>query len=478
MKRLAVISTSTIIFTLITSLSHQASAAPQAQQTVPASQTTENKAITVTSEQFKKFEGQYQAPGFVITIFQKDGKFLTQTPGQQSFELFADSATSFYAKVADIKISFVLGADGMASSFNISQNGKSMPPAQRIVDTKALAALVPKRPQQESIEKTTPNYNSSEVRFTNAKAQIELAGTMTIPKGTGPFPTVVLVHGSGPLDRNEELHKHKVFLVLADHLSKQGIAVLRYDKRGVAASKGDYKAATTFDFAEDTEAAIAYLRTRNDVDHKKIGIIGHSEGGLIAPLVAARDPQVKFIVLMGGPGIAIKSLMLEQSRLISAANGQSKEDIAENEAFLEKAYTVMNSGYDDNTITTQLTALFDQIVAKGDMPADVAKRQVATLSNSWFRSFIKYDPAPTLKKVNQAVLAVNGELDLQVAAKSNLAGLRDALKHNKKAVIRELPKLNHVFQTATTGSPSEYSKIEETIAPLALNTISDWIRQQ
>jgi pimeloyl-ACP methyl ester carboxylesterase len=450
-----------------------------AQQTTAMNSTTESQQIHVTAEQFKKFEGMYQlAPNVVVTFFQKEGKFLTQAPGQNSFEIFADSANTFYAKVADIKIAFTIGADGFASHFTFTQNGKSMPTAPRIVDAKALAALQQNRPQEDAIEKSKPNYTSSEVRFTNPKAQIELAGTMTIPQGSGPFPTVVLVHGSGPNNRNEEVHKHKVFLVLADHLSKQGIAVLRYDKRGIAASKGDYKSATTSDFAQDTEAALAYLRTRKDVDQTKLGIIGHSEGGMIAPIVAARDPHLKFIVLMGAPGISIKSLMLEQSRLLAQAKGESKEDIAENEASLKQIYTIMASGVNDKTIDSQISALFEQLVTDGKIPKDVAKAQVNQLSNAWFRHFIKYDPTPTLKQLKQAVLAINGELDMQVGAKSNLSGLREALKHNKKTVIQELPKLNHLFQTANTGSPSEYGKIEETIAPLALNIISDWIRQQ
>jgi hypothetical protein len=289
---------------------------------------------------------------------------------------------------------------------------------------------------------------------------------------------VVLVHGSGPNDRDETIFEHKIFLVLADHLSKQGIAVLRYDKRGIAASKGDYKSATSFDFADDAQAAVNYLRTRPEIKQDKLGMIGHSEGGMIAPIVAANDPKLAFIVLMAGAGVRSDVLMLEQRRLIGLANGESQAESEKTQKVIREAYAIINSGADDKTTSERLKAYFDQAEKNDDLAKDVGAVYLSTLEKPWFRAFIKYDPAPTLAKVKQATLALNGDLDLQVPAKMNLDGIRANMKANKNLVIKELPKLNHLFQTATTGSSAEYEKIEETLSPIALDAMSGWILQQ
>jgi uncharacterized protein len=444
-----------------------------------AAQVSEVKAATVTAEQFKKFEGQYQlAPGFVISILQKDGKFQAQATGQDSFEIFADSATSFYAKVADIKISFVLGADGVVSSFIFSQNGRAMPPAPRIVGAKAVAPAAPKRPQEEAIEKSGLPYSSSDVSFTNTKANIALAGTLTLPEGKGPFPAVVLVHGSGPHDRNANVQNHKIFLVLADHLSKQGIAVLRYDKRGIGASKGDYRSATSLDFADDAQAASEYLRTRPEIIPGKIGLVGHSEGGLIAPIVAARDDKLGFIVMMAAPGVRGDKILLEQSRLISQANGESKEEIAKSDEISRQAFAIVTGNDDAAIIKEKLSALFEGAEKSGAIPKGAGKGQMAMLASPWFKTFLGYDPAANLAGVKQAALVLNGELDLQVPSKMNLDAIRASMKGNPKVVFKEFPKLNHLLQTATTGSPAEYGKIEETMSPAVLATVAQWVRQQ
>ncbi|MFZ6770008.1 alpha/beta hydrolase family protein [Undibacterium sp. Di26W] len=346
------------------------------------------------------------------------------------------------------------------------------------LDAEALAAQVKKRPQEEAIAKSPRNYSSTDVSFQNAKAKISLAGTLTLPQGKGPFPAVVLVHGSGPNDRDETIKDHKIFLVLADHLSKQGIAVLRYDKRGIAASKGDYKSATTFDFADDAQAAVDYLRTRSEINQDKLGMIGHSEGGLIAPMLAVNDPKLKFIVLMAAPSIRIDAVLLEQSRLTGLANGESQTEVEKAQKVSREAYAIMNSGADDKTISERLKAHFDQAEKNGDLAKGAGAGQLSRLERPWNRTFIKYDPAPTLAKVKQATLVLNGELDLQVPAKMNLDGIRASMKANKNVVIKELPKLNHLFQTATSGSSAEYGKIEETLSPIALDAISGWILQQ
>jgi len=346
------------------------------------------------------------------------------------------------------------------------------------LDEKAIAAQVKKRPQEEAIAKNPRNYSSTEVSFPNNKANINLAGTITIPQGKGPFPAVVLVHGSGPNDRDQTIIEHKIFLVLADHFTKQGIAVLRYDKRGVAASKGEYKTATSFDFADDAQAAVDYLRTRSDINPSKLGIVGHSEGGLIAPMVAANDLKLGFIVMMAGPGVRSDALLLEQSRLIALANGESQAEVDKEQELSRTAYAIINSGADDKTITERLTAHFDKAEKDGVLPKGAAAAQLSTLEKPWFKAFLKYDPAPTLSKVKQPTLVLNGELDLQVPSKMNLDAIRAHMKANKKVVIKELPKLNHLFQTATNGSPREYGKIEESVSPIALDAMSSWILQQ
>ena len=346
------------------------------------------------------------------------------------------------------------------------------------LDAKAQAAQAKKRPQEEAIASSPRNYTSTEVSFQNEKAKISLAGTLTLPQGKGPFPAVVLVHGSGPNDRDETIFDHKIFLVLADHLSKQGIAVLRYDKRGIAASKGDYKSATSFDFADDAQAAVNYLRTRPEIKQDKVGMIGHSEGGMVAPIVAAKDPKLAFIVLMAGSGVRSDVLMLEQRRLVGLANGESQADSEKALKVNREAYAIINSGADDKTISERLKAHVDQAEKNGDLAKSVVAGYLSILESPWFRAFIKYDPAPALAKVTQATLALNGDLDLQIPAKMNLDGIRASMKENKKLVIKELPKLNHLFQTATTGSPNEYGKIEETLSPVALEAMSGWILQQ
>lgn len=406
-----------------------------------------------------------------------------ESPEQSSASFKVDhvaaTPTQLSFTIARFKGSFDGKWDASAKAWSgtWSQGGQAPLTLTRL-DARVLAALAPKRPQEEAIARDAAPYTSSEVSFANTRAGIDFAATLTLPQGKGPFPAVVLVHGSGPNNRDEDIFGHKVFLVLADHLSKQGIAVLRYDKRGVAGSRGDYKAATSFDFADDAQAAVAYLRTRAELDQARIGMIGHSEGGLIAPLVAARDPKLAFIVLMAGPGIRGDILLLEQERLIAMAHGASQKDLDTKARLGRAQFAILNAGLDDAGTAARLTALLAQAEKDGDLPPGTAELQVATLLKPWYRTFVTYDPAPALRKVTQPVLALNGELDLQVPSKLNLDGIRAALSHNRKLHVQELPKLNHAFQTAVTGSPSEYRKIEETVAPVALEAMSRWIQQQ
>lgn len=353
-----------------------------------------------------------------------------------------------------------------------SQNGQAVP--LRLERTDA-AALKPKRPQLEAIAARPPSYASVDVSFANAAGGHKLAGSLTVPRGKGPFPAVVLVHGSGPLDRDETIREHKPFLVLADHLSRQGIAVLRYDKRGVGKSGGVYKDATTQDFATDAEAAVAFLRGRPEVDAKRIGMLGHSEGGMIAPMVAARDPSLAFVVMLAGPGMRGELLMVEQIALGTKAAGMPDEAVARERELNRAVFAAIVAEPQAALAGDKARRMMEEAERKGLLPAGTAAARAAVFASPWFHAFLRHEPGPALQSLRQPILVLNGERDLQVPAAMNLGAIRTALKANARAVVKELPALNHLFQTARTGAGSEYAEIEESIAPLALDTVSDWI---
>jgi len=348
----------------------------------------------------------------------------------------------------------------------------------------------PRRPQEP--QKPYP-YNDEEVVYDNAQAGIKLAGTLTLPKSGEPFPAAILITGSGPQNRDEALLGHRPFLVLADALTRRGVAVLRFDDRGVGKSTGDFAKATSLDFAADVLAGVEYLKTRREVNPKKIGLIGHSEGGLIAPMIAAQSPDVAFIVLMAGPGITGEKILDLQGALIAKANGAPQGGvIAKNRELQKKMFAVIEAEKDDAAAekklrpiwTEALHALTDEekkaLEFSGADPDSLFQIQIKQVLSPWFRYFLFYDPQPTLKKVKCPVLAINGEKDLQVPPKENLSAIEKALKAggNKNFTVTELPGLNHLFQSATTGAPSEYAKIEETISPTALQVLGDWILAQ
>jgi pimeloyl-ACP methyl ester carboxylesterase len=318
-------------------------------------------------------------------------------------------------------------------------------------------------------------YRETEVAFDSAPG-VKLAGTLTIPPGKGPFPAAVLITGSGAQDRDESLMGHKPFLVLADHLTRHGIAVLRYDDRGFAKSTGRFATATSQDFADDAEAAVAFLRTRPEIDARRIGLVGHSEGGMIAPMVAVKDPKVAYLVMIAGPGAPSRLLMVAQREAILKALGAPPEAIARSQAAFDRATDAVLAAKDPFETKATLAKLADEQLPGAD-PAmkSMMEAQFAQLATPWYRFFIAYDPGPTLARVRQPILAVNGSKDLQVVASQNLPAIRAATKSNKDVTLVELPGLNHLLQTAGTGAPSEYGKIAETMSPKALETISAWI---
>jgi uncharacterized protein len=321
-------------------------------------------------------------------------------------------------------------------------------------------------------------YAEEEVSYENPAAHIRLAGTLTLPRGAGPFPAVILIAGSGPIDRDETLFGHKFFLVLADHLTRHGIAVLRVDKRGIDRSTGNYADATSADFADDVQAGIAYLKTRPEIEARKIGLAGHSEGGVIAPIVAARDPSVAFIVLMAGLGMKGDELLLEQNRLLAKAMGADDAQIEQVSAINRRAFTAAKTAKDSAEAAARLREILSTAGKAIGMTDAAVEAAIQQLSSNWFRFFLAYDPVPILREVKCPVLAINGSKDLQVPAKPNLEGIRQALAGNSNVDVKELPGLNHLFQKANTGAPSEYGEIEETFAPSALELISGWILKQ
>ncbi len=353
--------------------------------------------------------------------------------------------------------------------------------------------LTREKPEKEKIikpqEPTKPySYYSEDVKFENEKDKITLAGTLTLPKKEGNFPVVVLISGSGPQNRDEEIMGHKPFLVLADHLTKNGIAVLRFDDRGTAESTGDFATATSLDFATDVESAIIYLQTRKEINNNQIGLIGHSEGGIIAPMVAVESKDINFIILLAGTGIRGDQLLLLQQELIGKAMGVSEEELQKTKSINKAAFDIVIKSTNTESLKTELTSYIKQILKdnpESEKPAgmsddDFIKLQVDQLTSPWMQYFIKYDPSPILEKVKCPVLAINGKKDLQVPAKVNLEAIEKALEKggNKKVTIKELPNLNHLFQECNTGSPSEYATIEQTFSPIALTEITNWIMKQ
>lgn len=345
-----------------------------------------------------------------------------------------------------------------------------------------VAETKPKRPQEP--KKTYPYY-SEDVSIQNKKDDVTLSGTLTLPEKTGNFPAVVLINGSGPVNRNEEVFGHKPFLVIADYLTRHGIAVLRYDKRGIGKSTGQYSGATTTDFASDVEAAFDYLQSRKAIDKNKIGLIGHSEGGTIAPMVAAKNKKVDFIVLLAGTGVDGGKVLLKQQELIGKAEGESEEKLRKNRLINEQAYKIIRNTKDTIQLRQRLYAYFKKSLKdypNTQKPAGISNEKFLTLMmktymNPWMRYFLSYDPAKALQNVSCPVLALDGSHDLQVNADQNLPAIKKALEKggNTNVTTKELPGLNHLFQQSKTGSPSEYAEIEQTFSPKALTIIKDWI---
>jgi uncharacterized protein len=339
----------------------------------------------------------------------------------------------------------------------------------------------PKRPQE---PKEPFPYRSEGVTYPSG--QITLAGTLTVPPGKGPFPAVLLISGSGPQDRDDTIYEHKPFLVLADHLSRNGIEVLRVDDRGVGGSTGDLSQTPQTELAEDVLAGVSFLSKRSEVNHERIGLIGQSEGGMIAPLVAARSRQVAFLVLMGAPGLPGDSILTRQTGLMLTASGATVDQM---KAVLDaegRLLTRIEAGADSSVlvgvikelVAAQLAAQPGSSKPSDDVVDVQARRTVSQMTSPWFRGFLIDDPRPALRQVHVPVLVLAGNLDLQVDPEQNLPQITAALQEagNRHVTVRRFPGLNHLFQTARIGLIQEYPLIEETINPEVLASITEWIK--
>ncbi len=336
------------------------------------------------------------------------------------------------------------------------------------------------------------SYKSENVTYTNADKSIKYGATLTIPEGTGPFPAILLLTGSGPQNRDEEIFGHKPFAVLADYLTKKGYVVLRVDDRGVGQTTGDAQNATTADFVKDAATSFAYLLSRKEADRKRSGLLGHSEGALIAMMLAAENKDVNFIVSMAGPGIRINMLMEEQTAAVMRGNGADSVFVHDYRRLYRKIIDAINASKDSVEVVANIKtgiANWKQTVNQktiADMGlADAASEEqyiqayVDIFNNKWYNYFLRMNPQEYLTKLSCKVLALNGEKDIQVASGANLAGFQDALAKSKSPAyeVKELKGLNHLFQECNTCIVGEYALLPETISPTALTAISTWLNK-
>jgi hypothetical protein len=425
----------------------------------------------------------------VLKIFKNDEGVLSahlDSPDQGAvnipvtdIKISADSLMFSVASIgASYKGAFEKGGKKITGVFK--QAGYNLP----LQLEKTEKAVEVRRPQN---PKRPFPYIEEEVVFENKFDKIKLAGTLTLPDSNGKFPAVVLISGSGPQDRDETIFNHKPFLIISDYLTRNGIAVLRYDDRGVGKSEGVFSSATTEDFMKDALSAVEYLKTRKEIDGDKIGLIGHSEGGLIAPMAAASSDDVKYLVLLAPPGIPGKDLIPLQTELIMKTQGVDSSTISRTVTQLKTVFEIIANSSDSLTAYKKLEELYKNEIAdlseeeknKPENGIEAFERKAKTYLSPWFRFFLKYNPSWALENVKIPVLALWGGKDLQAPPKENMPALKKSLESagNKRVKTVVCEQLNHLLQKCNTGLPSEYGSIEETIYTPALEMIGDWIKQ-
>ncbi|MBD2768754.1 alpha/beta fold hydrolase [Hymenobacter sp. BT664] len=340
----------------------------------------------------------------------------------------------------------------------------------------AAATTPPNRPQ-------TPQppfpYQAADITFKNEQANVTLAGTYTVPADKGPFPAVILLTGSGPQDRNGSILNHQPFAVLADYLARRGLAVLRFDDRGVGQSGGTQQGMTSADYTTDAQAALAWLRAQPGIIKSQVGFIGHSAGGTAAIGAAGQAAGPNFLVLLAAPGLAGDEMMVQQFLALTRLKTNSAAQLAAVEKMQRTIFQIIQKTADDAQARAQLLALFDPTHSASPQVLAQLEPQLAAYTSPFYRHLLADRPAVSLPKVRCPVLALGGSKDMQVVAAQNLAATTAALRAggNRDVTVKELPGLNHLFQTAKTGGPEEYALIEETFAPAALQVIGDWLMQ-
>lgn len=441
---------------------------------IEAVATATAQAEAKTADLVGRWEGALNVGGTSLPLVirvEADGQVFMDSPTQNARGIPVTELNEtggivrFTVPVAHGRFEGARSADGQTWTGAWSQGGASLP----LILTRAATGAEPAGPARPQTPVPPFPYAAEDVRFPNEGAGITLAGTLTLPEGDGPFPAVVLLTGSGAQDRDETIFDHKPFAVWADALTRRGVVVLRYDDRGVGGSGGGTAEDTSADFAADAAAAIAFLRTRPEIDPARIGLMGHSEGGMTAPLAVLQGAPAAFVVMIAGQAVSGADIITEQAARLAQAAGASPDQVAEARRVQGEvmAAVVRNKG-DGPAAARDAEAV---LIAAGQSPAQ-AQAGLRLLSSPWYRWFASHDPAPALAGLHVPLLAIYGGKDLQVPADQNAEALA---RVQPAAEIVVLPDLNHLMQTAGTGLPGEYATIEETVAPVALTTVGDWI---
>lgn len=434
----------------------------------PAAASTQEAALT------GRWEGRISVAGQSIRIvlrIDETGQAVMDSPDQGAIGIPAEGpivtggVVRFSVGAIGGRFEGALSADGGSMAGTLTQGGVSVPLV--LARTGGVEGAVLNRPQ-------TPMppfpYRAEEVAFDNPAAPgVRLAGTLTLPEGAGPFPAAILISGTGPQDRDETVFGHKPFAVWADALARRGVAVLRFDDRGVGRSTGDFAASTIADFAKDAGAALTWLAARPEIDADRIGFIGHSEGGVVVPLALENRGGAAWMVALAGPAASGADIIEQQARRMGLASGAPVEAVEAAEVNRARLMEIVLRHPDDGDAARR--ELEPELLARGLEPA-LAAQTAAQLSAPWYRWLVAHDPAASLGALTIPVLAVYGEQDLQVPADQNAPLMR---RYRPDADVVVLPGLNHLFQPATTGLPVEYGQIETTLDPSVITLVVDWI---